>query len=337
MPSSTSSSEVGGPWGRTWLLAVVLAALVLGGAEQQWRARGFTVAVSDSARLWSAQRRRADGVEQPGSVIVGASRAQYGFDLDVFADETGWPAPIQLALQGRSPLPVLEDLAADASFSGLVIVEVTERILFQWTRQREARARRRVEESHALAASQTETFEAWIDGAVGGHLAFRNPELSFDRMLGLAHGGFALVPRERWVLPDRSAKMDFSRARAAILENRWVRRLAAEEPPGAVVRGRILDEVAKAVEAIRARGGEVVLVRMPGSGALAAMEEQKFPRESFWEVLVRRVGGPAIHFEDYEELRSIATPDGSHIDFRDAPEFTRALARVLQRQLAGPS
>ncbi len=335
VPSSTSSSEVGGPWGRTWILAIVLAAIALGAIELHWRGRGFEPAVSDSARLWSAHRRRAQELEQPGSVIVGASRAQYGFDLEAFADETGWPEPIQLALQGRSPLPVLQDLADDPSFSGLVIVEVTDRIVFQATRQRERRARQRVAESRELAVNQTESLEGWMDQLVGRTFAFRNPELAPDRVLALSQAGLPVVPRERRVLADRSAKMDFDRVDAAGLERRWLGRATSEKPPGPRLRNRVAREFAAAVEAIRARGGEVVLVKLPNSGRLAEVEDAKFPRDQFWDVLVERVGGPSIHFEDYEELRATATPDGSHISANDAPGFTRSLARILQEQLGG--
>ncbi len=334
VPSSISSSEVGGPWGRTWILAIALAAVALGAIELHWRARGFKPAVSDSARLWSTHRHRAHGLERPGSVIVGASRVQYAIDLDAFADETGWPVPIQLAIQGRSPLPILNDLAEDSSFKGLVIVEVTDRILFQASRQRERRARLRVAESRELAVNQTEGLEAWFEALVGSTFAFRNPELSPDRLLALSQAGLRATPRERWVESDRSAKMDFSRVNEAGLEQRWVRRLATEKRPGLRLRNEIIGEVAASAEAIRARGGEVVLVKLPNSGRLGEMENERFPREVFWDVLAERVGGPAVHFEDYEELRSIPTPDGSHVDAADAAEFTRTLARIIKQRAA---
>lgn len=334
VPSSTSSSEVGGPWGRTWLLALVLAATTLGLVESAWRARGFAPAVTDSARLWSAHRWRAEGLAQPGSVVVGASRAQYALDLPAFADETGWPAPIQLAIQGRSPLPVLKDLAADPSFRGLVIVEVTERILFERSRQRELKATRRVAESRELAVNQTARLESALDEWVGGTFAFRNPELAVDRLLFLSQGGYAILPRERWVEADRSAKMDFARVDAASQEQKWLSRLEKEPATPARVRDRILSETKAAVETIRARGGEVVFVRFPSGGRLAALENQKFPRDAYWDVLVERVGGPAIHFADYEDLRAAPTPDGSHLDVRDTEPFTRALARILVERLA---
>lgn len=307
--------------------------MTLGLVESAWRARGFAPAVTDSARLWSAHRWRAEGLEQPGSVVVGASRAQYAMDLPAFADETGWPAPIQLAIQGRSPLPVLRDLAADPSFRGLVIVEVTERILFQRSRQREIKAKKRVEQSRELAVNKTAGLESALDEWVVGTFAFRNPELAVDRLLFLSQGGYAILPRERWVEVDRSAKMDFARVGAAGQEQKWLSRLEKEPATPARVRDGIIAEMKTAANEIRARGGEVVFVRFPSGGRLSALENQKFPREAYWDVLVERVGGPAVHFADYEELRSVPTPDGSHLDLRDTEAFTRALARVLAEQL----
>lgn len=335
MPSSTSSSEAGavtGPWGRTWLLALVLAAATLGAVEWEWRSRGFAPAVSDSARLWSAHRLRAEGLTRPGSVIVGTSRAQYAIDLDAFGDEVGWPAPIQLSLQGRSPLPVLKDLAEDPTFSGLVIVDVTERIYFQRTRQRERRARERIEESRELRANQTAAFESAIDQWIGETFVLRNPEVAPDRALALWADGFDVEPDERWVESDRSAKMDFSRVDPVKRHRRWLDAFRAERAPPRDVRNRIIRATRHAVETIRGRGGEVVFVRFPSHGALGYRERSMFPRDDYWDVLVERTGAPGIHFSDYESLKSFETPDGSHLDMRDADAFSRALARIVRKK-----
>jgi len=331
VPSSTSSSETE-RWGRTWLLALVLTAMALFSAESYWRSRGFAAAVPDTARLWAFHRSRASGARRPQSVIVGSSRTQFGIDLDEFAAATGWPKPIQLSLQGRSPLPVLTDLAADPSFAGLVLVGVNERILFQADGEREARAREWVVESDTLAVSPTLPVESWIGEAISSRLVFRSPELAPDRQLAYLQGGYALRPRERWVLADRSAKIDFDRVNPNALEERWLGRLRREKTPSPESRDAVIERLAESVEAIRARGGEVVLIRMPSSGRLGAMENRKFPRSRFWDVMVARLGVPAIHFADDERLRSTRTPDGSHIDVADVPNFTRALARsVLER------
>lgn len=270
----------------------------------------------------------------PGSVIVGASRAQYAIDPSAFGDEVGWPAPIQLSLQGRSPLPILTDLAADPTFSGLVVVDLTERIYFDRTRQRERRARQRVEESRALGANPVAFIEAAIDAWIGDTFVFRSPAVAPDRLLALTQDGFSIEPDERWVEADRSAKMDFSRVDPVRRHRRWLDAFRAEQAPPRRVRDRIVGVTSDAVKRIRARGGEVVFVRFPSKGALGALERKVFPREEYWDVLLRRTGAPGIHFSDYESLQSFETPDGSHLDRRDAEAFSRALARLVREKTA---
>jgi hypothetical protein len=41
----------------------------------------------------------------------------------------------------------------------------------------------------------------------------------------------------------------------------------------------------------------------------------------------------AIHFEDHPALRGFQMPDGSHLDQRDAPAFSKALGEIIVRGL----
>ena len=334
---STSNFEVIGAWGRTWFLALGLALVSLAALEFHWRSLGFAPAVRDSAALWSEHRSRASGMERPGSVVVGASQSQFGIHPPAFAEKTGWPEPIMLSMQGRSPLPILADLAADPSFAGLVIVGVNERILFQESRRRELRAKRRLQESRDLAAQPTTDLETRMTAALDGRFALRSLEVAPDRLLALWRAGFSREPRERRTLPDRSAQLDFRRGDAEAMEKRWIRRLVKEKSPTTKQRDETIEAVREAVAGIRARGGEVVLVRMPSGGRLAHMEERKFPRAQFWEPLVAGSGAVGLHFRDYPSLAAIPVPDGSHIDVVDAPAFTRALAGLVSERVEGDS
>jgi hypothetical protein len=86
-------------------------------------------------------------------------------------------------------------------------------------------------------------------------------------------------------------------------------------------------------EQIRARGGEVVLIRMPTSGDLWTLHELQYPRAEYWDRLVAVTGLPAIHFADYPGLSGFECPDFSHLDARDSPRFTQALAAILVEEL----
>jgi hypothetical protein len=135
MPSSISSSERPVPE-RPWTaiaVAVVLATAVLtAGWDLYWREVGFvTRDYMDTPGLWGIQRRRATGDR---TVLIGSSRTYFDINLRAWAEETGGPRPIQLALVGTSPRGVLTELANDSTVTGLVVVGVTPGIFFRTRR-----------------------------------------------------------------------------------------------------------------------------------------------------------------------------------------------------------
>ena len=75
------------------------------------------------------QRRRIDHGEGDTTVLIGASRMLFDMQLPVWEKLTG-ERPIQLAIEGTSPLPILEDLAADPNFTGRLLVDVAPDIFF---------------------------------------------------------------------------------------------------------------------------------------------------------------------------------------------------------------
>jgi hypothetical protein len=83
------------------------------------------------------------------------------------------------------------------------------------------------------------------------------------------------------------------------------------------------------VAAIQARGGRVLFVRLPVSGECLAYEEQTFPKQEYWDAFAARTSALCLHFRDLPALAGFDCPDTSHLDRRDAPRFTAALAKVL--------
>ncbi|MEY2495127.1 MAG: hypothetical protein QOJ45_1619, partial [Verrucomicrobiota bacterium] len=112
MHSSTSNFErviPALPW-RGIAVAVVVGVFVSVAAwEVYCRSIGYEPTLNDTEDLWAQTRRR---VEPESVVLVGDSRAWFDLDLDEL--ERGLTRrPVQLALPGSGPLPVLEDLAND--------------------------------------------------------------------------------------------------------------------------------------------------------------------------------------------------------------------------------
>jgi hypothetical protein len=68
---------------------------------------------------------------------------------------------------------------------------------------------------------------------------------------------------------------------------------------------------------------------MPSSGMVREIEERRFPRPLYWDVLVNEIGGTAIRTNGHPAFDGFICPDGSHLDYRDRARFTLALAREL--------
>jgi hypothetical protein len=94
----------------------------------------------------------------------------------------------------------------------------------------------------------------------------------------------------------------------------------------------IFKAVAEDVASIQRRGGKVLFVRMPSDGPVRELEKQVFPREKYWDRLLRETGAPGIHFADYPELSKYHCPEWSHLSPADAKTFTGDLIRIMEQK-----
>jgi len=99
-------------------------------------------------------------------------------------------------------------------------------------------------------------------------------------------------------------------------------------------RNRQIDRAVAAVEKLRARGVEVIFIRNPSEGHYAISEPMYFPRTETWDVLLERTGALGLHWQDHEEMQGYQLPEWSHMSGSEADRYTRALYRLLQRELA---
>ncbi len=111
------------------ILALIIVVVSIGSWEFFIRAQNLPLDFDDGPELWSDKRAMVYEPIDKATVFIGASRNKYDIDINTWEAITADHA-IQLAIEGNSPLPVLDDLAADKNFNGKVIVDVTERLFF---------------------------------------------------------------------------------------------------------------------------------------------------------------------------------------------------------------
>jgi hypothetical protein len=131
MHSSTSNSDFERtipalPWPRVLLAVAGLSFTATIAWEIHARASGYQPTLNDTADLWSETRAK---LKPDSLVLLGTSRMLFDLDLDLVEQGLG-QKPLQLALVGSSPYPILADVAADETFRGTVVLDVVPAIYF---------------------------------------------------------------------------------------------------------------------------------------------------------------------------------------------------------------
>jgi hypothetical protein len=333
------------PWGRILLGAFVLFLLLTTAWETYWRDFGAVPGYRNSNGAWAEQRRRIDQGEGGKTVLVGSSRILFDVQLPVWERLSG-ERPIQLALEGTSPVPVLEDLAKDPNFTGRLVIGVAPDLFFSGFAYRGAA----IEHFHKQSPSQRSGH--WLSKRlIEPYFAFYDPDFALaavTRRQGWPQRpGLRKDTRVRKLMvqygPDRSThmwrKVEVDPSYRAIARGIWTERLTGPPPPmmdtpekARKLVATQIERAAKAVAALRARGVRVVFVRPPSVGDYYAFEQKAMPRAQTWDVLLRQTGTPGIHFEDYPQLQGYELPEWSHLTAADARRFTAQLQPLVERE-----
>lgn len=358
MPSSISSSDPrlvdaplpdrplpSTPLGGPAIVAMLLFAISMVAWEGYWRDYGAEPAFRNSDGQWAIQRRRIDHGEGGKTVLLGASRILFDVQLEVWERLAG-ERPIQLALEGTSPVSVLEDLAADPDFTGRLIVGVAPDVYFSGFEYRGEAFRHYRDETPSQRAGE------WLSMRfLEPYFAFYEPDFAL----------FTVLARQAWPrragldeyedvrklsvsAADRNThmwrKVEVDSEYQAMAQRIWAQWFDVPPPGGAAGMKKALDESIErsvaAVAKLRARGIPVVFVRAPSDRDYLAYEDRDFPRASTWDVLLARTGAPGIHFQDYPDMQGLFLPEWSHLAHADARKFTEALYRAVKELQAQP-
>ncbi|HKZ09781.1 MAG TPA: hypothetical protein VJL61_03630 [Rhodanobacteraceae bacterium] len=332
-------------WGAILLGALAMFLLMMGAWEWHWRSFGVEPSIANSDALWSTQRRRIDHGEGDGAtVLIGSSRMLFDLQLPVWQKLSG-RRPIQLALEGTSPMFALEDLADDPNFrNGRLLVGVAPDIFFSGFGYRADVLRYFHKQSPSQRVGQ------WLSmHFVEPFLAFDDPDYALP----------AVLERQDWwpvrsgmhphkdvrklmvvTAPDRAShiwdKLEKDPAYAALAQSIWAQHFSlGPGMPTLQELHKSADEqvarAAKAVAKLRKRHVEVIFVRTPSAGQYLAFEDKAFPRAKTWDVLLAKTGAPGVHFQDHPELQGFWLPEWSHLAAGDAVRFTRALYAIVAR------
>lgn len=321
------------PWGR--IMAGVAVALVAGTALLEVNARRLGLHSGDldnSEVTWTNERIRSASA---AAAIVGDSRILFDTDLNRFEALTG-VRPIQLAIHGTSALTLLEDVADNPAFTGVLIVGLGDTMFFQPFHGYGEYVQKRDEFRSPYRVVSNE-----IDHVLQRRFAFldSNYRLSVlahrldpdfrSSVEGPKHDIWKLQEvgerRQTW-LWDRVEYDPAWRART-----RWAWKGFKEKfpyTPELIAAGHARAKAA--VDKIRARGGDVVFVRPPSAPQLRVNEEAQVPKAKGWDVLLRNTKSVGVHMDDLPaSVQGLTLPEWSHLNRRCATVFTDAYVRRL--------
>jgi hypothetical protein len=338
---------------RPWRGITVVVVLIVIAAAAAWefycRSIGYRPTLNDNEDRWTLTRRR---VKPESVVIIGDSRAWFDLDLDELQTGLG-KRPIQLAMPGSCPYPVLADLVKDENFHGTIISSVTPWLFVAPPGSPPVeRAEKAVRRSHTETLAQRAG--EYLAMPLEEHVAFlRQEDLTLDELLKklpIPNRPGALVPPRlppyfQSVVRERRARMIERCARPGQLQRSiqqiWLPLFTPPPPPTYIPKDEFIASMINAVEArfhdtvtaverLRSRGGKIVFVRLPVSGGLKVLEDRTTPRSQIWDSLLQRTAVPGIYFEDFPELASFNCPEWSHLSAGDSVEFTKRLVPHLR-------
>jgi hypothetical protein len=325
--SSTSNSdplEPGANGVRTWALALTLFAAAVIGWETHWRTRGLEPSFGRDQEIWLQQRTTlaADGI-----ALVGSSRVRSGVEPVLLASLLDRPVT-QLGINGSSSLPVLENIAEDEGFRGTVVADVFPPKFFDAKRRGEIAAELFVN-AYTKGRSPFDIAEAALGREVDARLASHHSAIGLMPILSSLRSRTPL--RTPYYRGEETGflRQDF-RGEEVVVWGEGTPFMPVESPLDSRGVMRLVWRTEAAIQKIQRRGGDVILLRFPSTRVFLQHEQNYFPREQYWDAIVRGTSALTVHFEDEPAIARLIPPDGSHLDYRDATRMTRFVAELIQ-------
>ena len=327
------------------ILSAVLVVCFFTSWEHYLRSKHIGISYEDGDALWEDKRAMVYEPADKSTVFIGSSRNKYDIDISTWQAITG-DHVVQLAIEGNSPLPVLDDLASDDQFNGKLIIDVTEILFFTTADKNISEPKTRI--AYYKKRTPAQRFSFLVNRQLESRLVFLDKNyFSLNALLQniplqKRKGVFALpydCPRDFGPVSfDRQNIMTDRFLTDTIVQNQvkglwdFYRKTGKEPPADQHKADSIIATVKTNIDKIKSRGGQIIFVRTPSSGPFLMGEKMAYPREKYWDRLLSATGIPGIHFEDYQAIAHFVCPEFSHLKQADAVVFTKNIIKILERE-----
>jgi len=352
MPLSTSNSNVyyrdipDKSWHSIIAIAMVLIVIGLGFWEALARSMYHVPGTYQGlGYIWADERRKLDGESDVRVVLAGSSRMLWAADLDILEDKLG-TRPIQLSLPGTSPALIVQDIANNTEFNGLILVGATPR-LFNST-GKGFTGGLAFDRYHNLSPSQwsgnklhrfLSDYIGFLDDAfdlfslLERYTSFPDRPGAEDLKTGLWKLGnfYDDYQTDMWEPVETPGSFDNIQ-----ITNFWTPGI--ERPPQtpeemAESAQKTIEFYAPLIEKIRARGGDIVFIRMPSDGRYLDVDLETNHRELIWQPMTEGFDATAINSHDYPQLSSeLDIPEWSHLSRASQDDWSRDIVPIVEQQ-----
>jgi hypothetical protein len=326
---------------KAFLAAFVLITIFVVFWEYYWRHQGYTIAYNDDKVIWATARRRIYAPET--TVFIGDSRVKFDIDLPTWKAMTGENA-VQLAMVGTPPRPVLHNLANDINFHGNVIMGGAEAAFYSLdSLLREGSARDGIEYYNKETPAQK--VNARLDFMLESKLVFlEEGKFGLNALLGTVPISNRPGVFPRTGPPRQFSSSDFSRQSSetprllkdTMLQNATINywTVSASRIKSKPINGdtlaAFLKQLKNSMDKIRARGGKFAIIRPPSSGSVLERENRLYPRDQYWDRLIKYTESIGFYYTDHPETAHMVCPEQSHLTPTEAVIFTKTLVNFLK-------
>jgi hypothetical protein len=344
-----------GHWCLSWIIVVFGFLIVIIFFEMNLRKSGWTPTILDSKELWSENRRKASRLGSKAFILVGASRIQLGMDLEMIRKKTSLE-PVQLAIDGSSFMPVLENLSEDPAVTGTVLLSISMNNVKPynswdtaslWTNYYKSTIKNNKLDTpykfidfifiNALVANLVLRFEgakpatviltrAFQDSNSGNYLTMHSDRSRDADYTKVSMPDFYIERLKRNYGQNLiTDKFELNADEILSVYDKAINDIKPLDKKD-FIKG--LEMMIKFINRIERHGGRVIIIRMPTTKLIREMDKKRYPRKQFWDEIEKR-HKDTIYFTDYEELTKFELPDGSHLDVKDKPAFTSELLKLI--------
>ena len=237
----------------------------------------------------------------------------------------------QLAVNGGYSQPLFENLVDDKHFKGTIVYEVSPSLSFAHP---PADKRRAVHEmlSYAQMQSLVDRLETRLRIFFQHHFVLLRSEFQPENLLrSVLKTRRPPTPSPHRTRLDRFIEADYSGKGSQNSEPDMDIDIEGVSQQSVDAFEERLNKILRRVDVLKKRGAQVFFVRLPSSGAVAAIERERWPRDVYWDALEQALPGHTFHFEDDPRTRQLAAQDLVHLDHDNALRFTDVLAEHLSR------